>query len=53
MHNGTKNFLWIAIAVLFLAVLFMSFKAGAGGSSVSAISAATQSASSSAMVGGC
>ena len=28
-----RTFLWIAIAVLFLAVLFMSFKAGAGGSS--------------------
>lgn len=48
-----RTIMWIIIAVLFLAVLFTSFKAGAVGSSVSTISAATQSASSSAMVGGC
>ena len=48
-----RTFLWIAIAILFLAVLFMSFKAGTVGSSVSAVSAAAQSTCSSAMVGGC
>lgn len=53
MHMERRTFLWIVIAVLFFAVLLMSFKAGVAGSSVEIASTVAQSASSSAMVGGC
>jgi len=49
-----KNILWIAIGVLFVVALFLSFKAGAGVNAVQAAGSVAQSASSySGMVGGC
>ena len=56
MNN--KTLMWIIIGVLFVAVLFLTFKAAATGntsavqSGASAAQSAAQSASS-AMVGGC
>jgi len=54
---NTRIILWIIIGVLFVAVLFLSFKAGAGGS-IQTATASTKTAVSSAssysgMVGGC
>lgn len=52
-----RMLLWIIIGVLFIAVLFLTFKAGTGGSSSTVIqsagSVARSAASSSGMVGGC
>ncbi|MEK6847918.1 MAG: hypothetical protein AABX50_02225 [Nanoarchaeota archaeon] len=51
-----KTVLWIVIAILFLGVLFVTFKVGAGTSAnaITNTANAVQSASSSgAMVGGC
>ena len=50
--------LWIVIAVLFIAVLFLTFKIGAGNAEVvkttaTAASSVEKSAASSGMVGGC
>lgn len=46
--------LWIVIGMLFVAVLFMSFKVGAGNiETVQATTNTVKSAASSAMVGGC
>ena len=55
MDNINKRtILWIIIGVLFVIALFLSFKAGAGISSVQAAGSAAQSAASySGMVGGC
>jgi len=53
---NTKTVLWIVIAVLAVATLFLTFKAGAGGgieTVQAASSAAKSAASSSVMVGGC
>lgn len=49
-----KIILWIVIGILFIAVLFLVFKAGVAGNVVqSAGSTAKSVASSSGMVGGC
>jgi len=49
-----KTTLWMAIGVLFIAALFLSFKAGAGVETVQAAGSAAQSAVSyGGMVGGC
>lgn len=55
MQMNRRTILWIVIAVLFVATLFISFKAGSGGSVVQTAQTATQtlSSSSNAMVGGC
>ncbi|GBE20226.1 MAG TPA: hypothetical protein ENG87_00565 [Candidatus Pacearchaeota archaeon] len=52
-----RIWLWIIIGILFIAVLFLAFKAGAGGATKNVVqtagSAAKSAASSSGMVGGC
>ena len=50
--------LWIVIGILFLSVLYMTFKAGSASTSIQSAQAAASSASSAAssyggMVGGC
>ncbi len=52
---NTKITLWIAIGVLFVIALFLTFKAGALGSSTlqTAGGAVKSAASSGGMVGGC
>lgn len=53
MNTGVT--LWIVIGVLFVAALFLTFKAGATGSveTVQATAGAVKSATYSGMVGGC
>lgn len=50
-----KTVLWMIIAALFLVVLVVTFKAGAGisGDALTSTASAAQSAASGAMVGGC
>ena len=52
MQINRKNLMWGVIIVLFLAVLFLSFKIGAGGSSVST-AGKVASVTANSMVGGC
>lgn len=56
MKINIRLTLWIVIGVLFVATLFLTFKAGSVSTGVEAIQATTsaaQSAASSGMVGGC
>ncbi len=52
-----RIWLWIVVGILFIAVLFLVFKAGAGGATGNVVqtagSVAKSAASSSGMVGGC
>ena len=53
---NTRITLWIAVGVLFVTALFLTFKAGAAGSVGTGqvvLSAAKSAAASSGMVGGC
>ena len=55
MQIKKKTMLWVIIAVMFIAVLFLTFKAGAVNTAVSTAGQAvsTVSTASSGMVGGC
>ena len=56
MQIKKNTLLWVAIAVLFIAVLFVTFKAGTGGGIVSTTAQAVSTAKGAAantMVGGC
>ena len=48
-----KKILWIVIGVLFIAVLFLTFKVGVAGNAVQSTGSAAKSVVSSGMVGGC
>ena len=53
---NTRITLWVVISILFVAALFLTFKAGAAGSAgalQTATGAATSAASFGGMVGGC
>lgn len=52
MQINRKTLMWAIIGVLFLAVLFLSFKIGAGGDSVSTVGKVA-SVTANSMVGGC
>ena len=56
MQIKKNTLLWVAIAVLFIAVLFVTFKAGTGSTAISATTQAVSTAKGAAantMVGGC
>ena len=48
-----KTLLWIVIGILFLAVLFLTFKVGVGGVAGNVVQSAVAAPSSGGMVGGC